>query len=57
MEGASDALLIIAASQMSGSQRRQFLGEVCLKLCDGNTRQAEYRFGWGRDTISKGLAE
>ncbi len=57
MEGASDALLITAASQMSGSQRRQFLGEVCLKLCDGNTRQAEYRFGWGRDTISKGLAE
>ena len=57
MEGASDALLIIAASQMSGSQRRQFLGEVCLKLCDGNTRQAEYRFGWRRDTISKGLAE
>ncbi len=57
MEGASDALLISAASQMSGSQRRQFLGEVCLKLCDGNARQAEYRFGWGRDTISKGLAE
>ncbi len=57
MEGASDALLITAASQMSGSQRRQFLGEVCLMLCDGNTRQAEYRFGWGRDTISKGLVE
>jgi hypothetical protein len=57
MEGVSDALLITAASQMSGSQRRQFLGEVCLKLCDGNTRQAEYRFGWGRNTISKGLAE
>ena len=57
MEGASDALLIIAASQMSGSQRRRFLGEVCLRLCDGNTRQAEYRFGWGRDTISKGIVE
>ena len=57
MEGVSDALLITAASQMRGSQRRQFLGEVCLKLCDGNTRQAEYRFGWGRNTISKGLAE
>lgn len=57
MEGVSDALLITAASQMSGSQRRRFLGEVCLKLCDGNTRQAEYRFGWGRDTISKGIAE
>ena len=57
MEGASDALLIIAASQMRGSQRRRFLGEVCLRLCDGNTRQAEYRFGWRRDTFSKGIAE
>lgn len=57
MEGVADALLITAASQMKGSQRRQFLGEVCLRLCDGNTRQAEYRFGWGRHTIAQGIAE
>ena len=57
MEGVADALLITAASQMKGSQRRQFLGEVCLQLCDGNTRQAEYRFGWGRHTIAHGIAE
>ena len=57
MDGVADELLISAASQMSGVQRRMFLAAVCLKLCEGNTRQAEYRFGWGRETISQGLEE
>ncbi len=57
MDGVADELLISAASQMSGAGRRMFLAAVCLKLCDGNTRQTEYRFGWGRETISKGLGE
>ncbi len=57
MEGVADELLISAASQLGGAQRRMFLAEVCQKLCDGNTRQAEYRFGWGRNTISKGIEE
>lgn len=57
MDGVADELLISAASQMSGAGRRIFLAAVCLKLCDGNTRQTEYRFGWGRDTVAKGLEE
>ena len=57
MEGVADDLLIAAASRMTGIQRRLFLAEVCLKLCDGNTRQAERRFGWGRETIAKGIEE
>ena len=57
MEGVADDLLIAAASQMGGIQRRLFLAEVCRKLCDGNTRQAERRFGWGRNTIAKGIEE
>lgn len=57
MDGAADGLIVLAASQLSGTVRRQFLGEVCLELCEGNTRQAEYRFGWGRDTIAQGLEE
>ncbi len=57
MEGVADGLLIAAASQMTGIQRRLFLAEVCRKLCDGNTRQAERRFGWGRNTIAKGIEE
>ena len=34
-----------------------FQAEVCLTLCDGSPRQAERRFGWGRETIQKGLHE
>jgi len=56
MEGA-DALLVGAASRMSGIERRMFLAEVCQSLCDGNTRQAERRFGWGRNTIAQGIEE
>ena len=57
MESGADALLIAAASQMTGIQRRSFLAEVCRKLCDGSTWQAERRFGWGGDTIAKGIEE
>lgn len=52
-----DALLVAAAKRLRGHQRRLFLAEVTLKLCEGNTRQAERRFGWGRQTIAKGLQE
>lgn len=57
MEGVTDGLLKSAASRLRGAARRTFLAEVCLALCDGNARQAEYRFGWGRETIAKGLEE
>jgi transposase len=52
-----DAMLQAAARRLRGHQRRLFLAEVTLALCDGNTRQAERRFGWGRQTIGKGLQE
>src|SRR4029077_16358461 len=52
-----DALLRAAAKRLTGHQRRLFLAEVTLQLCDGNPRQAERRFGWGRDTVAKGLHE
>jgi transposase len=52
-----DALLQTAAQRLRGHQRRLFLAEVTLRLCEGNTRQAERRFGWGRETIAKGLHE
>ena len=34
-----------------------FQAEVTLALCDGCARQAERRFGWGRETVAKGLHE
>jgi transposase len=57
MEGVVDDLLKSAAGQLRGSQRRIFLADVCVQLCEGNARQAENRFGWGRETIAKGLEE
>jgi hypothetical protein len=50
-------LLQVGARRLTGHQRRLFQAEVCLKLCDGNIRQAERRFGWGRETIVKGIHE
>jgi hypothetical protein len=46
-----------AAQKMTGADRRAYLAEVTLELCDGNARQAERTFGWGRGTIQKGLRE
>ena len=42
---------------MTGYQRRLFMAEVATALCDGSARQAERRFGWGRETVEKGLHE
>jgi len=50
-------LLQVGASRLTGHQRRLFQAEVCLKLCDGNARQAERRFGWGRVNVSRGINE
>src|SRR5262249_18668833 len=52
-----DALLVAAAKRPKGHQSRLFLAEVTVQLCAGNPRQAERRFGWGRDTVAKGLHE
>ena len=52
-----DALLCSGAQRLSGYQRRLFQAEVATKLCGGSARLAERRFGWGRDTVEKGLHE
>src|ERR1051325_1789657 len=53
----SDELLRLGAQQLTGHQRRLFQAQVCLALCEGNSRRAERRFGWGRHTVEKGLHE
>ena len=50
-------LLRLAAGTLTGSERRVFVAEVALRLCAGNARQAEERFGWGRETVRVGLRE
>ncbi len=52
-----DALIRSGARRLTGYQRRSFLAEVAAELCGGNARQAERRFGWGRETVEKGLHE
>jgi len=52
-----DALIRSGARRLTGYQRRAFQAEVAVELCGGNARQAERRFGWGRETVEKGLHE
>ncbi len=52
-----DALICSGAKRLTGHQRRLFMAEVAIELCNGRARQAERRFGWGRETVSKGLHE
>jgi hypothetical protein len=52
-----DPLLRSGARRLTGYQRRLFQAEVATELCDGSSRLAERRFGWGRDSVEKGLHE
>ena len=52
-----DALLRSGARQLTGYRRRQFQAEVARALCGGSPRAVEERFGWGRETVRKGLTE
>jgi hypothetical protein len=52
-----EALICSAAKRMTGADHRAFIAEVTEVLCEGSARRAERRFGWGRDTIAKGLEE
>jgi hypothetical protein len=53
----TDALIRSGARRLTGYQRRLFQAEVTIELCGGSPRLAERRFGWGRDTVEKGLHE
>jgi hypothetical protein len=55
--GAMEALLISAAKQLKGFERRKFIARCCIDLCDQSPRKAEARFGWGRETVAKGMRE
>jgi len=60
MEGTTDqvdALIRSRARRLTGYQRRLFQAEVTRELCGGSARVAERRFGWGRETVEKGMQE
>jgi hypothetical protein len=46
-----------AAKKLTGYKRRHYVAQTTLELLDGNPRQAERIFGWGRKTVEKGLRE
>jgi len=50
-------LFCLAANKLPRHERRMFIAEVTIRLCQGNPRQAEEQFGWGRETVKKGLQE
>ncbi|HMB03894.1 MAG TPA: hypothetical protein VKP69_09175 [Isosphaeraceae bacterium] len=52
-----DAVIRSGARRLTGYQRRSFMAEVATELCDSSARLAERRFGWGRETVAKGLHE
>ncbi len=45
------------ADNLSGFKRRTYIAEITIELLDKNTRKAEREFGWGRDTVEKGMME
>ena len=49
--------LRLAASQLTGPQRRAFEAEMTVKYCAGNPLKAAAVLGWGRHTVALGLAE
>lgn len=57
LESQEDQLIRSAARRLKGRERRLFIAEVTVELCEGNARLSESRFGWGRETASKGLEE
>lgn len=46
-----------AADKLSGAKKREYIAEMAIEFCDGNARKAERIFGWGRETINKGIRE
>ena len=53
-ESPEDELIRSAARRLKGRERRLFIAEVTIELCEGSARLSEARFGWGRETASKG---
>ena len=57
MDGVPDSLIASAAKRLFGSERRSYMAEVTLEICQGSPRIAERRFGWGRQAVQKGIHE
>ena len=45
------------AKNLGGASRREYIATITIELLDGNARKAESIFGWGRETVKKGMNE
>lgn len=57
ISGRIRSIIKSAADKLSGVNKREYIAEVAIEFCDGNARKAERIFGWGRETINKGIRE
>ena len=57
LTGKVKAVIKDAAQKLTGSKRRAFEAKVATDLFDGNVRKVEQEFGWGRETVRKGIKE
>jgi Rhodopirellula transposase. len=46
-----------ASRKLRGADRRAFQAEAARDYCDGSSRIAERKFGWGRNAVQRGLEE
>ena len=46
-----------AAAKLSGHRKRAFQAKVTRDYLGGSARRAETVFGWGRETVRRGLRE
>ncbi len=49
--------ILLAATLLTGHNRRRFQAEMANTYCGGSARLAETTFGWGRDAVHTGLNE
>ena len=57
ISGRIRSIIKSAAAKLSGVKKRVYIAEVAIEFCDGNARKTERVFGWGRETIDKGMRE
>ena len=50
-------IVAVSGFSVAGKSTASVFRGSLLGLCEGNARRAESRFGWGRETIAKGLRQ
>lgn len=50
-------VILLAATLLTGHNRRRFQAEMAHVYCGGSARLAETTFGWGREAVHTGLNE